>query len=112
VFPWARVARRSPRRVGFYRLAVVSALPKVEHEIAKRFDRKTLCSGMKHALASGRGELLMLHYAWVFLVIAIIAGVLGFVGIAGMAASIAKVLFFVFLAIFVIGLIAGRRTVA
>ena len=54
---------------------------------------------------------IMLHYAWVFLVIALIAAVLGFGGIAGAAAGVAKILFFVFLAIFVIGLLTGRRAV-
>ncbi len=39
----------------------------------------------------------MLHYAVVFLVIAIIAGVLGFTSIFGAAIGIAKILFFVFL---------------
>lgn len=38
----------------------------------------------------------MLHYAVVFLVIALIAAVLGFGGIAADAAGIAKLLFFVF----------------
>ncbi len=53
----------------------------------------------------------MLHYAWVFLVLAIIAAVFGFGGVAVAAAGIAKVLFFIFLAIFVIGLLTGRRAV-
>ena len=53
----------------------------------------------------------MLYYAWIFLVLAIIAAIFGFGGIAVAAAGVAKVLFFIFLAIFVIGLIAGRRTV-
>ena len=39
----------------------------------------------------------MLHYALVFLVVAIIAGVLGFGTLMGTAAMIAKVLFVVFL---------------
>ena len=39
----------------------------------------------------------MLHYAVVFLVIALVAGVLGFGYIAGTAAWIAKVCFLVFL---------------
>ena len=39
----------------------------------------------------------MLHYAIVFLVIALIAGVLGFGGIAGSAVGIAKILFGLFL---------------
>ena len=40
----------------------------------------------------------MLHYAVVFLVIALIAAVLGFGGIAAEAAGIAKLLAFVFVA--------------
>ncbi|EMI53733.1 membrane protein containing DUF1328 [Rhodopirellula sallentina SM41] len=44
-----------------------------------------------------------------FLIIALIAGVLGFGVVAGTAATIAKVLFFVFLVLFVIGLLMGRR---
>ena len=53
----------------------------------------------------------MLNYAWIFLVLAIIAAVFGFGGVAAAATGIAKVLFFVFLALFVIGLLTGRRTV-
>jgi uncharacterized membrane protein YtjA (UPF0391 family) len=52
-------------------------------------------------LASGCGEpngdVAMLHYAVVFLVIALIAAVFGFTGIAAGAAGIAKILFVVFL---------------
>lgn len=51
----------------------------------------------------------MLHYALIFFVVAIIAAVLGFGGIAGAAAGIAKILFFVFLILFVVSLIVGRR---
>jgi uncharacterized membrane protein YtjA (UPF0391 family) len=57
------------------------------------------------------GKNKMLHYAWIFLVIAIIAAVFGFGGVASAAAGIAKVLFFIFLAIFVISLLMGRRSV-
>jgi len=46
-----------------------------------------------------------------FLILAIIAAIFGFGGIALAAAGIAKVLFFIFLAIFIIGLLTGRRTV-
>jgi uncharacterized membrane protein YtjA (UPF0391 family) len=53
----------------------------------------------------------MLNYAWVFLVLAIIAAIFGFGGIAAAATGIAKVLFFVFIALFVIGLLTGRRAV-
>ena len=51
----------------------------------------------------------MLHYAIVFLVIALIAAVLGFGGIAGAAAGIAKILFLVFLVLFIVSLFMGRR---
>jgi uncharacterized membrane protein YtjA (UPF0391 family) len=47
-------------------------------------------------------SIVMLHYAIVFLVIALIAAVLGFGGIAGAAAGIAKILF-------VVSLVMGRR---
>jgi uncharacterized membrane protein YtjA (UPF0391 family) len=49
----------------------------------------------------------MLHYAVVFLVIALIAALFGFGGIATGAVEIAKVLFFIFLVLFVISLIVG-----
>jgi len=51
----------------------------------------------------------MLHYALLFLVVALIAGVLGFGFVAGTAAYIAKVLFVVFLVLFLISLISGRK---
>jgi len=49
----------------------------------------------------------MLHYAVVFLVIALIAALFGFGGIATGAVEIAKVLFFIFLVLFVVSLIVG-----
>ena len=54
-------------------------------------------------------EVTMLHYAWVFLVIALVAAIFGFTGIAASAAGIAKILFLVFLLAFLISLITGRR---
>jgi len=49
----------------------------------------------------------MLHYAVVFLVIALIAALFGFGGIAAGAVEIAKVLFFIFLVLFVVSLVVG-----
>jgi uncharacterized membrane protein YtjA (UPF0391 family) len=49
----------------------------------------------------------MLHWALMFLVIALVAGVLGFGFIAGTAAWVAKVLFLVFLVLFIVSLFAG-----
>jgi uncharacterized membrane protein YtjA (UPF0391 family) len=51
----------------------------------------------------------MLRWALIFLVIAIIAAILGFGGLAGDLAWIAKVLLFVFLILFVVSLVMGRR---
>ena len=54
----------------------------------------------------------MLHYAIVFLVVAIIAALFGFTGIAGTSAWIAHVLFVLFLILFIISLIfRGRPSV-
>ncbi len=51
----------------------------------------------------------MLGYAITFAILALLAAILGFGGIAGSLAYIAKILLFVFLALFVISLIFGRR---
>ncbi|MES2571094.1 MAG: DUF1328 domain-containing protein [Verrucomicrobiota bacterium] len=51
----------------------------------------------------------MLNWAITFLVIALIAALLGFGGIAGSAVGIAKILFFVFLVLFIVSFLLGRR---
>lgn len=51
----------------------------------------------------------MLGWAITFLIIALIAGLLGFGLVGGMAFEAAKIVFFVFLVLFVISLISGRR---
>jgi len=53
----------------------------------------------------------MLGWAITFLIFALIAAALGFGVIAGVAIDIAKILFFVFLILFVVTLIFGRRRV-
>src|SRR5262245_12493923 len=67
-------------------------------------------SGTKIALEKGMEDR-MLSYAWIFLVIAIIAAIFGFGGIAAASAGIAKLLFYIFLAIFIITLLLGRRRI-
>jgi uncharacterized membrane protein YtjA (UPF0391 family) len=47
----------------------------------------------------------MLYYSLVFLAIAIVAGILGFGAVSFAAAGIAKILFFVFLILFLVGLV-------
>lgn len=51
---------------------------------------------------------IMLHWALVFLVVALVAGLFGFTGIYVAAAGIARILFVVFLVLFLISLISGR----
>lgn len=51
----------------------------------------------------------MLSWAIAFLIIAIVAAALGFGGIAGTATGIAKILFVVFLVLFILSFILGRR---
>lgn len=53
----------------------------------------------------------MLGWSITFLIIALIAAVLGFTGVAGTAVGIAKILFVVFLVLFVVSLLLGRRSV-
>jgi len=51
----------------------------------------------------------MLRWAVIFLVIALIAAALGFTGVAGTAAGMAQILFWVFVVLFLITLVLGRR---
>lgn len=51
----------------------------------------------------------MLSWTITFLVIALIAGLFGFGIVGGTAIMLAKICFFVFLVLFVISLIRGRR---
>jgi len=52
----------------------------------------------------------MLSWAITFLIIALIAAVLGFGGLAGTAIGIAKIIFFVFIALFIVSFLMGRRS--
>ena len=49
----------------------------------------------------------MLHYAVVFLVIALIAALFGFGGIVAGAVEIAKILFFIFVVMAIVTFVAG-----
>ncbi|MFL5331099.1 MAG: DUF1328 domain-containing protein [Gemmataceae bacterium] len=52
----------------------------------------------------------MLRWALTFLVIALIAALLGFTNVAGTSYAAAQILFFVFLVLFVVSLLMGRRS--
>jgi uncharacterized membrane protein YtjA (UPF0391 family) len=49
----------------------------------------------------------LLHYAVVFLIIALVAAAVGFGGVAGVAMEGAKLLFWVFIILFLVSLVAG-----
>ncbi len=51
----------------------------------------------------------MLSWALTFLIVALLAGLLGFGLISGLAWEFAKILFFVFLVLFIVSLVMGRR---
>ncbi len=53
----------------------------------------------------------MIRWAILFAILALVAGVLGFGNMAGDLAYIAKILVFVFLVLFVISLVMGRRVI-
>jgi uncharacterized membrane protein YtjA (UPF0391 family) len=53
----------------------------------------------------------MLRWALAFFIIAIVASALGFYGLAGMSADIAKFLALIFVVLFIIALIVGRRAI-
>ncbi len=52
---------------------------------------------------------IMLRWTIIFVVVAIVAAIFGFGGVSESAAGIAKVLFFIFLVLFLITLIMGRK---
>jgi len=49
----------------------------------------------------------LLHYAIVFLVVALIAAAVGFGGVAGVAMEGARLLFWVFIVLFILSLVAN-----
>lgn len=54
----------------------------------------------------------MLNYSIIFLVIALVAAIFGFSGIAVAAAGVAKFLFALFLILFLVSFLIGRKSVA
>lgn len=69
-----------------------------------RFNRRTFT-----ATSTPKAHLTMLSWAITFLIIALIAALLGFTSIAGTAMGFAKIIFVVFLVMFVVSLLLGRR---
>lgn len=50
---------------------------------------------------------MLLRFAFMFLIVALVAALFGFTNIAAAAVGMAKLLFFIFLALFVLLLLAG-----
>jgi uncharacterized membrane protein YtjA (UPF0391 family) len=82
--------------------------------VPSRLDTPAVCSPADLAfelllMIAKDNPITMFHYAVVFLIIALIAALFGFGVIASTAAGIAKILFMVFLVLFVVSLLMGRR---
>lgn len=58
-----------------------------------------------------KGGIRMFKWAIIFFILAMVAGLLGFGIIANLSYGIAKILFFVFIGLFVISLIFGKRII-
>lgn len=79
----------------------------------QRYGTVSALSAREFARQKNRArEGIMLHYALVFLVVALIAGLLGVSGVAAMATNIAYVLFVIAIVLFLVHLLSGRRTIA
>ena len=52
----------------------------------------------------------MLRYAVIFLIIGLLAGLFGFWGLEGTAMYIAEILAFLFIVLFLVSLVMGRRS--
>jgi len=79
-------------------------IAKIPHDVG------TFLARASGETTSHSGDSVMLSWALTFLVIALIAAVLGFVSLAGTAAWAAKICFVVFLVLFVVSALTGRRT--
>jgi uncharacterized membrane protein YtjA (UPF0391 family) len=93
-------------------LLITSALPGTYDPGAAFFWRRLSLHNHGAAMATrpaGRGVIMgnLLHYAIVFLVVALVAAAIGFGGVAGVAMEGARLLFWVFIILFLVSLVAG-----
>jgi uncharacterized membrane protein YtjA (UPF0391 family) len=89
------------RRIRALRLFTAALARHLLWDIASAASRSERTSSLE--------ESTMLHWAAVFLVIALIAALFGFGGIAAGAAGIAKVLFVLFIILALVAFVVGRR---
>jgi uncharacterized membrane protein YtjA (UPF0391 family) len=96
--------------------AASGILRKRSHREKPRREKRWLGGLVGHTIAAFKslphslhGDAAMLRWALIFLVVALLAGVFGFWGLEGTAMQIARILFFLFLVLFIISLVTGRR---
>jgi uncharacterized membrane protein YtjA (UPF0391 family) len=63
--------------------------------------------GDRRAAEDSVGNFGLLHYAIIFLVVALVAAAVGFGGVAGVAMEGARLLFWIFIVLFVVSLVAS-----
>ena len=76
---------------------------------AGRRSRLAPCLLWNRVTARPRKEMLVLHWALVFFVIALVAAALGFRGVAGLSAEFGWLFAVLAVILLVVGLLAGRR---
>jgi uncharacterized membrane protein YtjA (UPF0391 family) len=112
--PVYRTAERQPRRghcIGQRSPTAIGVVPASTPEPLSRMVVVEIFIAAKPKKVAKPEGILMLHYAIVFLVIALIAALFGFGGIAAGAAGIAKILFVIFLICAVVALLVGPRRI-
>jgi uncharacterized membrane protein YtjA (UPF0391 family) len=70
----------------------------------RNWSKRTICQDAKKGAN-------MLSWSLTFLIFALIAALLGFTGLAGTAVGIAKILFVVFLVMYLLSVVFGRRRI-
>jgi len=98
VFPLVDVGTTLPMRFG--------SIDAANHFRRRRVGRREPNRRLRRSSLRSIGELAMLHWSLVFLVVALIAAVFGFSGIAATSAGIARILFGIFLILFLISFVS------
>jgi uncharacterized membrane protein YtjA (UPF0391 family) len=101
---WKVVTTLAPQRRGITSKTDTAQFPLATAQFLLSLDEKAPLHG------GCSSEEIMLHYALVFLVVALIAGLLGVSGVAAVATNIAYILFVVAIVLFLVHLLSGRRT--
>jgi uncharacterized membrane protein YtjA (UPF0391 family) len=101
VRPWRRAQGILERKLGSVRLVCPRAFSIPEPSYVKRFGSSF---GRKKPK---EGQMSLLKWALIMLVVSIVAALLGFTGLSAASADVARILFYVFIVIFLVLLILG-----